>query len=127
MSQRLIVYPSSSTKRQLPVLNRVLSCRHLSGGPFHHSFRCLPRHCSAALISGRHPVPQQNFSVDTSSVFCLLSHRNRRLFFQRLPQLFHITIPREPALDKASNVNLNCQPLLVHPRKGYPDPGNTKH
>jgi hypothetical protein len=45
--------PYSSIKSHLPVLSRVLSCRHLSGGPHRSSFRCLPEalFCSPDLLS----------------------------------------------------------------------------
>ena len=42
-------------------------------------------------------------------LFCFQPPRTHCLFFQSLPQFFHIVVSRKPALDKASGLHWNCQ------------------
>src|SRR5208337_2577963 len=51
------------------------------------------------------------FPVDNIRCILLSKLKTRLLFFQSLPQLFHIAIPRKPALDKASGLHLSPQIL----------------
>jgi hypothetical protein len=47
--------------------------------------------------------------VDRLPAFCFFQAKNGRHFFQRLPQFFHIAIPRKPVLGKDSRVHWKCQ------------------